>query len=201
MKVLVIDQWTALAAALAKRHHMPHASTALETYTFELDHDYEDALDRLADPDRYDAVIVDPYPPVNGEKPGAEYIKRATALVPIVVIVTASWRVDECVQCMRAGAWDFIQKTHGLERIVDLVISSLKSAAKRPVARDLEAEFVNDNLGRLCRDYGGLWIAVSGRNVIEVADTYEQLLVLIQDMPLQPRLWRLPQGWESSDAD
>ena len=202
MKVLVIDPWTVVATALAKRYEMRPLRTALETYVFELETDYDRALARLADPDRYDAVVVDPYPPVNGKKPGADYVEAVARQGPIVIVVTASWRIEECVECMRAGASDFIQKTRGVEQIVDLVSGALESAvARRPPPRDPDVEYVNDSLGQLCRDYGGQWIAVSHRQVIEVAESDDELLELVRDMPLQPRLWRLPQGWVSDDAD
>src|SRR5712691_6950511 len=93
-----------------------------------------------------------------------------------VIVVTAAWRIRECVECMQEGAWDFILKSHLPETLVDLVVASIERAKKRESAHvDHDAQWVHDNLDELCSRHAGLWIAVEGGRVWAVEDTYDDL--------------------------
>ena len=200
MKILVIDTSPAVAVALTPRSGPFKPTTAAETRVVEYEPDYATARRTLSEhPERYDAVVVDPYPP-DDLYMGAALVLELKATGVIVIVVTASWRVEECVHCMRAGAWDFIPKTRGLEAVADLVVSSLEAGLGKLPPPDADLQFVNNNLDSLCRDYGGLWIAVAGGGkFVEVAETYEDLRHQTEHMPLQPRLWRLPSNWKFDD--
>jgi len=198
MKILVVDTWSMLADALIRRNRNAKLSAAsLHAPIVEFEPDYERALELVQDVERYDAVVVDPYPADGPTNLGHEIIKRLNGTRVAVVVVTASWRIAECVECMQLGAWDFITKTQAPEKIADLLDDSLdKSVAVRKPPQDIEAKWVHDNLDHLCRDYGGLWIAVEGEAVWASAETYEDLDDAVKQMSLtSPRYWRIPAGW------
>ena len=196
LKILVVDKSPAVAKTLATRPASGKPTTTAETRVVDFEPDYAQARrDLIAHPERYDAVVVDPYPPEEPMYVGAAFIKELKSTGLIVIVATASWRVEECVQCMREGAWDFIPKTRGLATVADSIVASLDAAVNKLPPADADLQYINNNLDALCKKYGGLWIAVGSGRFIDAANTYQELRSQTEGMPIQLRFWRLPANW------
>jgi CheY-like chemotaxis protein len=198
MKILVVDPWPTVADVLIRRDGNAKPTTgSVHRPVIDFEPDYARAIERLQDLERYDSVVIDPYPAEGATTLGREIIQRLRDTRVTVIVVTASWRIAECVECMQDGAWDFITKTQAPETVADLVLASIeKAAGRRKPAPDKDAQWVHDNFDQLCRDHGGLWIAVEGEKLWAVEETYEELDNAIRKMSLkEPRFWRMPSGW------
>jgi FixJ family two-component response regulator len=197
MKILVVDSWPIVADLLRRRNGNVRQSTATAGVAVDFEPSYESAQEHLKDFDRYDAVVIDPYPAEGPSPLGKEIIRQLRGTRVTVIVATASWRIAECVECMQAGASDFIPKTQSPETVVDLILAAIDQAAKRRVPKpDKDAQWVHDHLDELCRNYEGLWIAVEQGACWAAAETYAELLEAVKEMPLnEPRFWRLPSGW------
>ena len=106
---------------------------------FEVDEaaDGEAAL-ALYDPARHGAVVTDLKMPRRDGMSLLKALLRRTPGLPVVVI-TAYGSVDRAVDAMQAGAWDFLEKPFGRERLTVTVRRALEAAALREDNRRLKA--------------------------------------------------------------
>ncbi len=147
---------------------------------------------------RLDVVVVDlklPYGERAGdERPGGEIVKWFTGKSTVTIVVTAYGTIENCAELMRAGAYDYIEKTKGdpYDRLLKSVRQGLEERA-RPKP-DLNARWANENLSRLLDEYPGQYIAILDQEVVAAGPTYQDLRKkLDEEFPKQnPMIMSIP---------
>lgn len=142
--------------------------------------DHNEALKRL-DAERFDVVITDMVMGTE-EDEGLEVLRKLIGKSPITIVLTAYPSIPNCVEAMRAGAWDYLEKepADGSDAYENL-LASLKKACQRRVeepesGRSTEdAKWVQEHLGKLIHDYGGQVIAVLDQKVVDSDANYGKL--------------------------
>ncbi len=142
--------------------------------------DHNEALKRL-DAERFDVVITDMVMGTEEDK-GLEVLRKLIGKSPITIVLTAYPSIPNCVEAMRAGAWDYLEKepADGSDAYENL-LASLKKACQRRVeepesGRSTEdAKWVQEHLGKLIHDYGGQVIAVLDQKVVDSDANYGKL--------------------------
>jgi len=93
---------------------------------------------------------------------------RDLGVAGLRIICTAYPEPEDAVQCMRLGAWDYIDKTnprHG-SAIIDVAVSlleglrSIEKAALRTQTDQKGRQFIAENFDRLSQKYKGQFVAV-----------------------------------------
>ena len=122
MRVLVVEDETVLAAAVARGH---------EGMAVDVSHDGADALAKL-DVNRYDVVVLDrDLPVVHGDQVCRTLAGQATPTR--ILMLTASGTVDDRVDGLTLGADDYLGKPFAFSELV----AELRALARR--AADLAA--------------------------------------------------------------
>jgi len=206
MKILVVDESEIVALHLAERLSVQPSTTTGSHYMEVVPElNYERARDTLADGNPYDVIIVEPYSYEQDLATGLDIIRNAKRGGAIPIVLTAAWRIERCVECMRAGAWDVQTKARPMSEIVNALVTSLLAGLGERDVEDKEAKWVSNNIEMLCRRYPGQWIAVvdAARNLFVNADTYDELIGKLDDGPREnaPKVWRLPIVWTEYEAD
>jgi DNA-binding NtrC family response regulator len=121
----------ALVEALERAGHSVHSAS-----------DGLAALHRLA-AEPYALVVSDLRMP---EMNGLELLRRARELHPEipVVLITAFGRVDEAVQAMKAGAFDFLQKPFRAEALEEVVQRAMRGEEGRPASPERAVETLEE---------------------------------------------------------
>lgn len=202
MKILLVDESDMVARQLEQRLRSASDTTGSQQYVVESESDYTRALEKVGYADRYDGVVIDPYPIEESRETAMEIIRLLQGSRTATVALAATFSVEQCVECFRNGAWDFIVKARPMYELTTAIMSSLLEATRKRHVSDADAHWVGRNLAALCRDFPGQWIAVSQCQIVDYAATYELLKVKLETRPpeLGTKVWRLPIYW-SDDAD
>jgi len=161
--------------------------------------DHAEAIERLAD-ERFDVVITDMVMG-SGEAEGMEVLRTLIGKSPITIVLTAYPSIPNCVEAMRAGAWDYLEKVpaDGSDAYENL-LNSLEAACRKRMEQpetgrpSRDAKWVHEHLGELTRDYGGKVIAVLDQKVVDHDASYGELQKRVkQRFPVaQPTLVSIP---------
>jgi len=184
MNVLAIDDQPEALKQIAKAvsaaqgpDGKPYGVTALTDHT--------EAIERLGN-ERFDVVITDMVMG-SGEAEGMEVLRTLIGKSPITIVLTAYPSIPNCVEAMRAGAWDYLEKVpdDGSDAYENL-LASLKAACKRRMEQPetgrpaSDARWVHEHLGELTRDYPGEVVAVLDQKVVDHDASYGALQKRVQ---------------------
>ena len=138
----------------------------------------QDAINRIEklkkEKQFYDVVIVDMKMDDSEEK-GLEILK--IPLPSIKIVLTALSSMENCINCFKAGAFDYIDKTSNkynpFERLKKSMREALDERLRQPVNPILK--WKEENLPRLLKKYGGKYIAVIVDKVVDSDKDHEAL--------------------------
>jgi len=142
--------------------------------------DHHEALKRL-ETERFDVVITDMVMGTE-EAEGLEVLRKLIGKSPITIVLTAYPKIPNCVEAMRAGAWDYLEKepADGSDAYENL-LASLEAACRTRMENPEsgrspeDAKWVQEHLGDLMRDYAGKVIAVLDQKVVDSDANYGKL--------------------------
>ncbi len=104
---------------------------------------------------------------------GLAVIEHAGRRADVVIVLTAYASIPNCVQAMRAGAWDYIEKSPDdgdpYERLLDSMAAGYEHRSEHPQRGQPNPDdaWVQQNLGQLMLDYPGEVVAVLYESVID----------------------------------
>lgn len=159
-----------------------HGFKPPDTESFEVAgyRDYRKAL-KVIDKKPFDVVVTDM---VMGKKGrgGFEVINHLANRSSIVIVVTGFSSYPDCVEAIKAGAWDYLEKdTPDQQDLSTRLIASLTAALKYRVANpdrgthNPDDVWVKTNLKKLMRKYPGKLVAVAFSEVVDCDDSYAAL--------------------------
>jgi len=198
MKVLAIDDQP---EALKQIEKAVSAATGPDDKKYDVTAltDHEEAIERL-EKDRFDVVITDMVMGME-EKEGLDVLRTLIGKSPITIVLTAFPSIPNCVEAMRAGAWDYLEKVpaDGSDAYENL-LKSLEAACRRRVEQpesgrsSQDAQWVQAHLGELMREYAGEAVAVLDQKVVDHDTSYTRLQKrLKQAFPVaQPTVVSIP---------
>jgi len=198
MKVLAIDDQPevlkqierALAAAEGPNGH-PYEVVGMT--------DHEEALERL-DAEHFDVVIADMVMGAQ-EDEGLTVLRKLTDRSPITIVLTAYPSIPNCVESMRAGAWDYIEKmpedeSDPYEKLLASLHGACQFRLEHPEAgrSNPDSTWVRQHLDELVRDHGGEVVAVLDRQVVDHDKSYGALMERMKEkFPLaRPTIVSIP---------
>jgi len=171
MRVLIVDD----------DHHCREAMRdALESSMAPTGHPFEvttaqDASQALAilTRTRFDVVVTDMVMGESGDE-GIGVVRQLANRSPITIVVTAYPTFRTCVESIRAGAWDYIEKcaADGTDPYSSVLASIRRACADRPSYLDFhrsnpETLWVQQHLSSLLEQYAGEVIAVLDDVVVD----------------------------------
>jgi DNA-binding response OmpR family regulator len=198
MKILVVDESPRFADLLKERFpaQMQQTCASSATTSVDVQTDYAGALEMLRTNALYDVVILDSTPKSQPANLALDILRKLKGSLTVAIVLATYDTVPNCVDCMRAGACDYLPKTAlPFAEILDALIASIDRALKeRTPELDLDIDFVRLHFRDLAKKHGGQWIAVAQGTLITFATTYETLQSqLLMTPPLAPaKIWRMP---------
>jgi DNA-binding NtrC family response regulator len=133
--------------------------------------DYASGLSLLGQ-ERFDVVVTDMF--MGEEDEGLGILRALTEKSPITIVLTAYPRIPNCVQAMRAGAWDYIEKTpeDGSDPYENLLKSIREACERRREQPETgkaagDTRWVHENIGKLIEQYPGQVVAVLDQKVVD----------------------------------
>ena len=159
-----------LEQAFANRHKQEH-----HPYTFDVDValTVKDGFEKIR-VKHYDVIVLDIRFEGEGENVGLEVALGYAHYeeTPVRIIYTAYPDYEKCIQAMRHGAWDFIDKHIGSEH--DVVNSALARLRQLDLRRELDlkiaARWLPNNVRHLQKQFGGQLVALWPRPLSDEAD-------------------------------
>ena len=157
-----------------------------ETFEVEGETDHQAALDSLQklDPTKtyFHVIVTDMRMGVQDEE-GLEILNQLTEKSPITIVLTAFASIPNCVESMRAGAWDYLEKnpedeSDPYENLLRSIKKAYKERLKNPYPERMhpDAKWVNDNMDELLKKYGGKVVAVLDQAVVDSDSEYKPLM-------------------------
>jgi DNA-binding NtrC family response regulator len=143
--------------------------------------DHQDALKRL-EKERFDVVIVDM---VMGpdEDEGLGIVRELAGKSPVTIVLTAYPSIPNSVACMRAGAWDYLEKVPAdgsdpYENLLRSLEAAYRSRRESPEAgiSNPDSTWVRQHLDELAKEFGGEVVAVLDRGVVDHDKSYGALM-------------------------
>jgi DNA-binding NtrC family response regulator len=179
MKIMVIDDRPDDLEMVVSilREFKPPRSKSCEIVGYG---DYRKAL-RFIDKNPFDVVVTDMVMGKTG-RGGFEVINHLANRSSIVIVATAYASYPDCVEAIKAGAWDYLEKdTPDQRHLSTRLIASLTAALKHRTAnpergtRNPDDVWVKTNLKKLMRKYPGKLVAVVFSEVVDCDDSYAAL--------------------------
>ncbi|MCX7050000.1 MAG: response regulator [Candidatus Sumerlaeota bacterium] len=147
--------------------------------------DFDKAL-RLLERERFDAVITDMIGPTDHNR-GNEIMRQMCGKTPITIVLTAHPSSHNCVESMRAGAWDYLEKdTEDGSDPYENLIKSLREAcrAKKENPEDgrynPDSAWITRNIDILMKEYPGKLVAVLDQTIVDQDTDYNQLVTRLE---------------------
>lgn len=125
MRILVVDDEDAVRSAVARR-------LGREDYEVELASNELEASEKIKSADQpFDVVVTDMV--MNGEQAGVQVLKSAVSrdIFTEVIVLTAYGNVADAVECMKQGAFDYVEKNIPGVDVYDLLAIKVGQAADR----------------------------------------------------------------------
>ena len=123
----------------------------------------------------YDIMTIDMKMP-NSDEEGLKIFKMQLSCIKIVL--TAHPTIQNCVKCLKAGAFDYIEKNpvnfDPYEKLKSLMKQGLVERLKKPF--DPFMRWLNKNLSKFIKQYSGEHIAVIDETVVEHDLDYDALM-------------------------
>jgi DNA-binding NtrC family response regulator len=141
----------------------------------------------------YDIMIIDMKMP-NSDEEGLEIFKMQ--LYCIKIVLTAIPTIQNCVKCLKKGAFDYIEKNSVAYEPYEKLKESMTNGLKERL-REKETPFmkwINENHPNLTRDYGGENIAVIDDIVVDSDKNYNVLIKRVKKRYpfFQPNVINIP---------
>jgi DNA-binding response OmpR family regulator len=195
MRILYVDENRTIGQLLQNRL-VPARATAPDGSCFELNvrTDYAEAAELLAAVDTYDAVVIEVSTAAARNGGFALQLVRSLDKTPVLVIaLTALPSLEECIEYMRAGAWDYIGKSRSIDQIAQRLVADFERAAEENPPVDRDAQYVRENFVRLANSHPNQWIAVGEGRFLATAPSYPELEQDVARIPVaDPKFWRMP---------
>ena len=179
MKVLVIDDERQALKQIEKALASGKALTGhpLEVTT---ESDHTKAID-LAEKERFEIIITDMYMGPEQDE-GLAILRRLTGKSPITIVLTAYPSIPNCVQSMRAGAWDYLEKvpeggSDAYENLCQSIREACEYRLEHPEAARSAADtrWVSEHIEQLMRDFPGEVVAVLDQEVVDHDEHFDKL--------------------------
>jgi DNA-binding NtrC family response regulator len=157
--------------------------------------------------DHYDIVSCQNYKealvPTNGQPPfdilvtdmkmgsaaneGLEVLRYFSNRLPIAIVITGYPTIRNCVDAMKAGAWDYIEKyppdeTDPYERLNSSIHQACQERRKNPERGEPnpDSEWINEHYEELSKNYPGSLVAVLYGKVVDSDITFAALAKRIE---------------------
>jgi DNA-binding NtrC family response regulator len=172
MKVLVIDDHP---DALKQIQKALSGATGPDGNPYEVLalRDYKEAMRRLEVDERFDAVVTDLVMGVE-ETEGLEVLRKLTGKSPITIVLTAYPSIPTCVEAMRAGTWDYLEKNPaGMSDPYENLLRSLQEGYKNKIEHpeagkvDPDTQWIQQHLADLLAKHPGETIAVLDQKLVD----------------------------------
>jgi DNA-binding NtrC family response regulator len=160
------------------------------------------ALERLTE-QRFHFVVTDML--MDSRESGLDIVRalrHSTGCV--VIVVTAHSSIPNCVEAMRAGAWDYIEKSSDevmssdvFHRLIESMQAAWTHIRSHPDARRLpgDNQWIQDNYQALASEFPGEVVAVLGRKVVDHDRSFTKLSIRLEaDYPMtRPSVVSIPE--------
>jgi len=179
MKVLVIDDEP---EALKQIENAISAARGPDGKAFQVttESDHKAAI-RLLDKKRFEVVVTDMYMGPN-EDEGLPILRELADKSPITIVLTAYPRIPNCVESMRAGAWDYLEKVpeDGSDAYENLLKSIRNACRDRTENRDAgkargDTGWIHENIHTLMKKHPGEVVAVLDQKVVDHDTSFAEL--------------------------
>jgi DNA-binding NtrC family response regulator len=127
----------------------------------------------LGGEERFDAVVTDLVMGVE-ETEGLEVLRSLTGKSPITIVLTAYPSIPTCVEAMRAGAWDYLEKNPaGMGDPYENLLRSLRAGYQNKIQHpeasrtDPDTQWIQQHLADLLAKHPGETIAVLDQKVVD----------------------------------
>ena len=179
MKVLVIDDQP---EALKQIENAISAQKGPDGKSFEVtsEGDHRAAMRRLED-ERFDVVVTDMYM-ARDEDEGLDILRQLTEKSPITIVLTAYASVRNCVESMRAGAWDYLEKVpEDGSNAYENLLASIRQACEERVARlertrsPADTQWIHENMDALLKEHPGEIVAVLDQKLVDSGKSFSEL--------------------------
>jgi DNA-binding NtrC family response regulator len=142
--------------------------------------DHLEAFERL-DAEHFDVVITDMVMGADQDE-GLAILHKLSGQSPITIVLTAYPSIPNCVEAMRAGAWDYLEKvpadgSDAYENLLRSLADACRFRAERPEhgLANPDAKWVHEHFAELLDEYGGEVIAVLYGKVVDHDKDYRAL--------------------------
>jgi DNA-binding NtrC family response regulator len=139
----------------------------------------------LVEKEHFDVVVTDMI--MGGRAGGLDVVRSLSDKVTVTIVLTALGTVSNCVEAMRAGAWDYLLKNdpgkdpyRTLQRSIETAFRE-KSAHPEAGKSNPDTKWVQANLPELMRTYPGEVVAVLYGKVIDHGDSYGDLAERLEE--------------------
>jgi DNA-binding NtrC family response regulator len=186
MRVLIVDDIPEVLKQLRKEFE--HQVSPLgERYSVDTCQNFDEAL-QIVRSATYDVVITDMRWQQGGEggvvdeEAGIAVVHALADKSAITIVLTGYPSYENCVEAIRAGAWDYIPKTEDEQDAYEMLFRSITKACQyrsgsrgRGKANPDDA-WVKANLDELLQSYPGKHVAVLYEKVVDSDESYEELV-------------------------
>ena len=142
--------------------------------------DHLEALQRL-DAEHFDVVITDIVMGTEQDE-GLAILRKLTNRSPITIVLTAYPSIPNCVEAMRAGAWDYLEKVPAdggdpYDNLLQSLSDACRFRAEHPQAgrSNPDAKWVHEHFAELLDQHAGEVIAVLDGKVVDHDKDYGAL--------------------------
>ena len=170
MKVLVVDDQPEVLKQIASAVAAEKGIDG-KAYDVTAESDHQAALG-LLEKERFDVVVTDMLMGPDDVE-GLEILRQLTEKSPVTLVLTAHPSIPNCVQAMRAGAWDYLEKvpevrSNAYENLLKSIRQALRFRREHPEARRARGDtrWVHEHMGELMREYPGEVVAVLDQEVV-----------------------------------
>lgn len=158
-----------------------------ETFEVEGESNYKEAQKRIGNvhpQEKYYHVIVTDTRMGYKETEGLDIIRFLNIYQksPITIVLTAYASIPNCVAAMRAGAWDYLEKTpedgsDPYENLLKSIKAAYNERLKNPYRDRVhpDAKWVQEHMDELMQKFGGKVVAVLDRTVVDSDSDYQAL--------------------------
>lgn len=185
MKVLVIDDQPEALRPLAK---ILQANKGVDGRYYEVTarESHAEAL-RLLQEETFEIVVTDMVVRER-EDEGLEIVKALFEKSPITIVFTAYPSIPMCVAVMKAGAWDYLEKTPmNRSDAYENLLRSIEEGCRERLAHpypgkpDPNTRWAHEHLKDLAEKFPGQVVAIFDEKVVESAPTVGELVERIKD--------------------
>ena len=151
-----------------------------EPFEVTAESDHQAAIRRL-DKERFDIVVTDMYMGPE-EDEGLAILRQLTEKSPVTIVLTAYPSIPSCVESMRAGAWDYLEKvpengSDAYENLLKSIREACRHRAEHPETGRASADtrWVHEHIGELMEKYPGEVVAVLDQKVVDHDPSFDEL--------------------------